>query len=157
MKLIPYQDLVDSQWAELHKLSFDEEILTESGAQKFDPPSLGEFYSITMDQIEARTYLPVAILGKDDVIVGAAQLLLGTHGEWEIGVALRADKRGFGYGPKAVISLLNLAKEQGIEWVVAFSYGTDERVRDMLVKLGFRPFMHFYVLDVDKWGTSPQE
>lgn len=149
MQMVPFQELTDAQWQQAYDLAFDREVLDASGpfadiTIEAKIP-LQEYYNKVMDEIESNALLSLAAVRNGEV-VGSGQLLLSPHGEWELGVTLLKGARGVGYGPRIAMALIQHAFEHGIPWIVAFSYGEDERVRDMLKKLGFEPLMNFWVL-----------
>ncbi len=43
--------------------------------------------------------------------------------------------------------LIKYAFDNGVPWVVAFSYGKEDSVRQMLIRLGFKKLMNFWVLE----------
>jgi RimJ/RimL family protein N-acetyltransferase len=151
-------EFTDEDWFNAHQIMYDQAVMDVMGSQERipNPPTLVTYYEYSIRAHE-RGALEGWLIYKGDEPLGYV-LLDSSNGEWELGVAIRnASDRNRGVGIRAVLHALRWAFEtKGVEWVTAFSLGTDTKVPRMLKKFGFRRLYHFWVLDkatwFDKWS-----
>ncbi len=152
MNLIPAQELTPDQWKQLYDHSYDKETLETSGSQVAyesirDKIMFPVFVKKITDEVAKGSMVMVAVVDKEEKVIGSGQLLLSNHGEYELGVTLYKENRNYGYGPRVAMYLIKYAFDNGVPWVVAFSYGKEDSVRQMLIRLGFKKLMNFWVLE----------
>ena len=155
MKLVPVQDLTDEQWYHAYLTMFDRKLAYHMGVDPAliaNPPKLIEFYQNIMGVIEAGKFVGWGIIDKNGEYLGHT-ILDKTCGEWEVGTVLADEELwSSGVGVRATLHALRHAfTELDTEWVVAFTQGKDPKVKDILLRGGFRPFMHFLVMHRDGW------
>lgn len=152
MTYIPLQDLTDEQWAQAHKAFYSLELIREMGGAVPDRTlSLQEFYNWAHDEMEADKLHGWAIVDDEEYL--GHVLLVRPQGEWEVGVAI-VDKslRGSGVGVRAGLYALRYAFEElEAEQVVAFANNPDSGVREMLLRMDFKPMFHFLYINHDAW------
>ena len=117
-------------------------------------PPLQAFYNDVMDRIEAGTLKVWAILRGDEYV--GHTILDKTNGEWELGTVLADDSLwGSGIGVRSSLHALKWAFEiDGANWVMAFVNSRDPRVKDIVERGGFKPFMHFWLMTRETWDAK---
>lgn len=156
MQLVPITDMSPPLWYEVWNAVFDPQMGDHIGA---DPrivamkPSLEVFYQNFMNAVASGNFMAWAIV-KDGRYRGHVTLEKSA-GEWEIGTVLVDPKDwNSGMGVRATLGGLKWAfEENGAEWVIAFTQGKDPKIPQYLHRGGFRPFMHFHVMDRATWDA----
>lgn len=156
MKFVPLDEMTPAQWHSAWGVMFDQFLGDHMGvdpallAQK---PTLEQFYDNIMAAHADHRFEAWAIV-EGDTYKGHTTLDRQV-GEWEIGTVL-ADPADWnsGTGVRATLHALKWAfEEDGAEWVVAFTQGKDPNVTRILHRGGFRPLMHFHVMDRETWDA----
>jgi RimJ/RimL family protein N-acetyltransferase len=155
MNFIPVQDFTDTHWAQAYEIVYDvdsNQIMGTDPSIYATPPSLVGFYESVISRIESGTFQGWLFTGTTDDPIGYV-VLDKSKGEWEIGISIKdSDERNKGYGPKAALKALKWAfEERNVQWVTAFTMGTDIRVPQMVKKMGFHKLYHFWVMPQSVW------
>lgn len=160
MKFVPLTEMTDEQWYKCHLTTYNQELGYHMGVEPAliaNPPKLTDFYQNITNAYDADMFRAWAILDNDDKFLGQVILDKSATGEWEVGTVLAdRSKWNSGIGTRATVHAMRHAFfEEGAEWVVAFANGRDGKVRDLLIRGGFRPLMNFLVMDKqtfkDRW------
>jgi RimJ/RimL family protein N-acetyltransferase len=154
MKFVPLDEMTPPLWYHAWNAMFDQDLGDHMGVNPeiiASKPPLEVFYQRVMDSHAEGRFMAWAIVVGDEF--KGYTLFDKTFGEWEIGTVLIDPKDwGSGLGARATLKALRWAfEEQDIEWVVAFTQGKDPKVAELLHRGGFRPFLHFHVLDKPTW------
>ena len=152
MKLVPVERLSDQQWQAAWDMMYDLKLTRHIGTENPQPkPPLQVFYNEMMDAVERGTLKAWGVVGEDGTYHGHTVLEKST-GEWEMGTVLGNEELwGSGIGFRAAMYALRWAFDHGAQWALAFVRSRDPRVAEMVEKVGFKKFMHFYVLSRETW------
>lgn len=157
MKMVPLTELTDDQWYDIKELMFDPSMGSHMGTNPqvlAAKPDLEDFYRMVKIAYETNRYNLWAITDSDGEFLGYVVLDKGTFNEWEIGAVLAdPDMWSSGVGVKATLRAMKwVFEEDNAEWLLAFTQGKDPRVRNMLIKGGFRPLSNSLVMDKPTWN-----
>jgi RimJ/RimL family protein N-acetyltransferase len=154
MTFVPITEFTDKMWYESYLIVYNKEIAFHMGVNPqliANPPTLTEFYDNISAAVEAGTGYGFGII-KDGDLIGHV-ILDKRSGEWEVGTVLK-DKKYWnsGIGARATLHALKwIFDEQEAKWAITHTFGRDPKVRDMLIRGGFKPFMSFLILDQETW------
>lgn len=154
IKYVPIPEYTDKMWYESYLLVYNKDLAYHMGIEPkiiVNPPTLVEFYEHITQAVEKGVFYGYAVL-KDDDHIGHITLD-NKIGEWEVGGVLKDPKLwGSGVGVRAVLHAMKwVFEEQERDWVIAFTFGKDPKVRKMLIRGGFKPFSNFLVMDKETW------
>ena len=156
MKLVHLTEMTPPQWYQVWNAMYDPVLGAHTGV---DPvllaakPSLEGFYENVMKGHQAGVFEAWAII-KDGAYRGHT-VLDKRVGEWELGtILIDPNDWSRGAGVRASLHAAKWAFEEAeAEWLLAFTQGKDPRVQEMLHRSGFRPLLHFHVMDRATWDA----
>ena len=154
IEFVPVTEFTDKQWYDSYLLVYNKELAYHMGVEPsliVNPPTLVQFYENITRAVDNDRFFGFAVM-KDDEHIGHVTLD-NKIGEWEVGGVLRDPKMwGKGIGVKAVLHGLKwVFEEKDRDWAIAFTFGRDPKVRDMLLRGGFKPFSNFLIMDKETW------
>lgn len=153
MKMVPISEITDELWYEIYLTVYSKEMAYHMGIDPrliVNPPPLVQFYESVMAQVEKGLGYGWAMV-KDGKYIGHV-IMDKRSGEWEIATAIPDASNRRGYGVKATYHAMKwVFDEQGDGWIIAYTQGKDPKVKEMLSKVGFKPFMNFMVFDRRTW------
>jgi len=155
MKMIPVEEFNDEQWYHAYDIFYDHDTNVTMGT---DPaiythkPALVQFYETVLQKVEQGVLKAWLFCNSKEEPIGYI-LLDKSKGEWELGIAIKdPEQRNAGYGVRATLQVLKWAfEEKNLKWVTAFTQGTDLKVPQMVKRLGFEKFYHFWVMTPQVW------
>lgn len=154
MQLVHLNDMTPEHWFHAWNAMYDPYLADYMGVQEElvqNKPELPDFYRNITNAHAQGKFQGWAIL-KDDEFRGYT-LLDKTVGEWESGTVLaNQEDWSTGLGVFPTFHAWRWAfEEDGAEWVVAFTNGTDPKVMRMHEKIGYKRLLHFWVMSRDNW------
>lgn len=154
IKYVPVTEYTDKMWYESYLTTYNKDLAFHIGMEPAlvaNPPKLLDFYENVTRGVEQGLFYGFGIV-KDDELIGHITLD-NRIGEWELGAAIRHQEHwNHGLGVKAALHAMQwVFGEKGRDWIIAFSFGKDPNVKDMILRMGFKPFANFFVLDKETW------
>jgi len=155
INFVPITDFTDKDWYEAYLVVYDKNLAYSMGVDPkliVNAPSLTEFYDNIMSSVNKGTAHGWGIKRGDDYL--GHTILDKSSGVWEFGTVLKKEgERNKGIGARATFHAVKwIFEDQNEEWAIAFTRGKDPRVKEILLKAGFRPLMNFLIMDKRTWN-----